>query len=505
MAILSTYPPRVYHCKMTHISFSFSDAQLDEFGPVVLGVFGTAENPQLFNSDAFTPEQLVAIGASPKSQVITRSLAADGAAYLLVGVGAASTPTTDDWREIGGAIARSAGSSAGLQIAFGNIEKSHAYAVAEGVALGNYKIKSQKKDAKPAELTKVHFVTGHTFTANEHLRLRVLAEAVHKTRDLAVTPANLLYPELFAQLASREAVENGLQVQVWDEHELAKDGFGAILSVGQGSANKPRLVKISYQPDNADLHVAVVGKGITFDTGGYAIKPLAGMYGMKYDMTGSATAFSAVLAAAQLQLPIRVTAWLCLAENMVSSTAVKPGDVVKARNGKTIEVVNPDAEGRMVLADGLSAASEEQPDLIIDVATLTGAARIALGTRYAALMGTAQGVAIAEVAAEEAGEFVWNMPFPKEIRKSIDSDVADLANAKIGATGGTLLAGHFLREFIGQKPDGTSLEWAHLDIAGPADNEGSAYGFTPSGPTGAIVRTVIGMFETMAVKNGYQR
>jgi leucyl aminopeptidase len=184
----------------------------------------------------------------------------------------------------------------------------------------------------------------------------------------------------------------------------------------------------------------------------------------------------------------------------VSSTATRPGDVIRARNGKTIEVVNPDAEGRLVLADGLSAASEEQPDLIIDVATLTGAARVALGTRYSALMGTPQGVAIAEVAAEQAGELVWNMPFPKEILKSLDSDVADLANAKIGAHGGTLLAGHFLREFIGQKPDGTQLDWAHLDIAGPADNEGGAYGFTPKGPTGVIVRTVIAIFESMAVK-----
>jgi leucyl aminopeptidase len=260
------------------------------------------------------------------------------------------------------------------------------------------------------------------------------------------------------------------------------------------------LVKLSYKPAGAKIHAAVVGKGITFDTGGYNIKPLAGMYGMKYDMTGAATAYAAVLAAAELKLPVRVTAWLCLAENMVSSTATRPGDVIRARNGKTIEVVNPDAEGRLVLADGLSAASEEQPDLIIDVATLTGAARIALGTRYAALMGTPQGVAIAEVAAEQVGELVWNMPFPKEIRKSIESDVADLANAKIGANGGTLLAGHFLKEFIGQKPDGSSLDWAHLDIAGPADNEGAAYGFTPKGPTGVIVRTVIGMFETMAVK-----
>jgi leucyl aminopeptidase len=487
---------------MTQISFTFSNAQLNDFGPIALGVFGAAENPSLLSHEVFTAAQLIAIGASPKAESVTRSLGADGSAYVLVGIGSESAPSTDEWRDVGGALARVAGATEALQVAFGGIDKPSLLAVVEGLALGNYKIKSHKHNTKPAALQKVHFVTGHDVSAQELHRIQVIAAAVHKTRDLAVTPANLLYPDLFAQLAATEATDLGLHVQIWDEHQLAKDGFGAILAVGQGSANKPRLVKISYQPAGAQLHVAVVGKGITFDTGGYAIKPLPGMYGMKYDMTGSATAFSAVIAAAQLGLPVRVTAWLCLAENMVSSTAVKPGDVVKARNGKTIEVVNPDAEGRMVMADGLSAASEEQPDLIIDVATLTGAARVALGVRYSALMGTAQGVAIAEVAAEQVGELVWNMPFPKELRKALESDVADLANAKIGVHGGTLFAGHFLKEFVGTKPDGTSLDWAHLDIAGPADNEGAAYGFTPKGPTGVIVRTVIGMFETMAVKNG---
>jgi leucyl aminopeptidase len=490
---------------MTHLTFTFSDATLSDFGPVALGVFDDSGKPAALNHNAFTSEQLAGIGASGKAESVTRSLGLDGASYLLVGVGKDSTPSIDDWRAIGGAIARAAGADSSVQVSFGEIEKATLLAIAEGIALGNYRVKTQKHDAKPASLTKVHFVTNHEVVVADVHRIQALAKAVHTTRDLAVTPANLLYPELFADLAVEAGANTGVEVKVWDEHELAAQGFGAIVAVGQGSARKPRLVKVSYKPANAKLHAAVVGKGITFDTGGYNIKPLAGMYGMKYDMTGAATAYAAVLAAAELQLPVRVTAWLCLAENMVSSTATRPGDVIKARNGKTIEVVNPDAEGRLVLADGLSAASEEQPDLIIDVATLTGAARIALGTRYAALMGTPQGVAIAEVAAEQAGELVWNMPFPKEIRKSIESDVADLANAKIGANGGTLLAGHFLREFIGQKPDGTSLEWAHLDIAGPADNEGPAYGFTPKGPTGAIVRTVISMFETLAVKNGEQR
>lgn len=485
---------------MSKIIFSFSSNAIEGFGPTVLGLFGTATEPKLLGQETFSQHQLQSLKLSLKPESVQRTLGPDGSVYLLAGLGENFELATDTWREIGGAVARHAQELESLQIDFGSTHSQALLAFAEGMALGNFAVKTQKHGAKPVVLHKVHFISNSSPSQAQLKRIDVLAEAVHLTRDLAVTPANLLYPELFANIAKEAGAKAGVDVQVWDEHELAAQGFGAIVAVGQGSARKPRLVKLSYQPADAQLHVAVVGKGITFDTGGYAIKPLAGMYGMKYDMTGAATAYSTVLAAAQLGLPIRVTAWLCLAENMVSSTATRPGDVIRARNGKTIEVVNPDAEGRLVLADGLSAASEEQPDLIIDVATLTGAARVALGTRYSALMGTPQGVAIAEVAAEHAGELVWNMPFPKEIRKSIDSDVADLANAKIGAHGGTLLAGHFLREFIGQKPDGTQLDWAHLDIAGPADNEGGAYGFTPKGPTGVIVRTVIAIFESMAVK-----
>jgi leucyl aminopeptidase len=244
-----------------------------------------------------------------------------------------------------------------------------------------------------------------------------------------------------------------------------------------------------------------VGKGITFDTGGLAVKPLGGMLGMKYDMTGAATVFGAIQAIAALNLPIKVSAYLCLAENMPSGSAMRPGDVFKARNGKTVEVTNPDAEGRLILADGLSLASEEEPDLIVDVATLTGAARIALGIRYAGLMGSAAGTNILEQAAENAGELVWTMPLAKELRAALESPVADLQNSKVGSTaGGMIVGGHFISEFIGTKKDGSTLEWAHLDIAGPADNEGGAYGYTPKGPTGVMVRTLVALAEGMSAQ-----
>jgi leucyl aminopeptidase len=224
------------------------------------------------------------------------------------------------------------------------------------------------------------------------------------------------------------------------------------------------------------------------------------MVGMKYDMTGAATVYQAILAIAALKLPVKVTSYLCLAENMPSGTAIRPNDVIEIRNGKTVEVLNTDAEGRLVLADGLSAASEQQPDLIVDVATLTGAARVALGDRYSALMGSADAVSAVEAAAFDSGELVWHMPLPFELRARLDTDVADIANAKIGSTaGGMLLAGVFLKEFIGtSKKTGQPISWAHLDIAGTANNESGAYGYTPKGATGVALRTLVCVAEGMS-------
>jgi leucyl aminopeptidase len=224
------------------------------------------------------------------------------------------------------------------------------------------------------------------------------------------------------------------------------------------------------------------------------------MVGMKYDMTGAATVYQAILAIAALKLPVKVTSYLCLAENMPSGSATRPNDVIQIRNGKTVEVLNTDAEGRLVLADGLSAASELNPDLIVDVATLTGAARVALGDRYSALMGTAEAVSAVEAAAFDSGELVWHMPLPSELRARLDTDVADIANAKIGSTaGGMLLAGVFLKEFVGSGKAGAKVQpWAHLDIAGTANNEAAPYGYTPKGATGVAVRTLVSLAEGMS-------
>jgi leucyl aminopeptidase len=262
-------------------------------------------------------------------------------------------------------------------------------------------------------------------------------------------------------------------------------------------------VKVSYRPEAARRHLALVGKGITFDSGGLSLKPPVSMVGMKYDMTGAATVLAVVAAAARLGVPTRLTAWLCLAENLPSGTAIRPNDVLTIRGGRTVEVTNTDAEGRLVLADGLVAAGEEGPDAIIDVATLTGAAVVALGNRYTGVMGDAAFVTDLIATGSGADELFWPMPFPAELRKVLDSDVADLANAKPGTTaGGMLVAGTFLREFIAERADEdgetSRIPWAHLDIAGSAMNGDAPYGFTAKGPTGVAVRTLLAMAEEIS-------
>ena len=445
-----------------------------------------------------TTKMLETLGVKSKIDAITRTVGVTGEILVLAGLGTES-PNTHQLREIGGAIGRLCSDLPAIDVLLPTADAEGLLALLEGIALGSYDYPREGKTK--LTLKKVHAVSAHKLTKAELLGVSVLAEATHAVRNLSVTPANLLYPEIFAKKAVAEADAHGLKVQVWDEKALAKDGFGAILGVGQGSTRAPRLVKLVYAPKGARKHLAIVGKGITFDTGGLAVKPLTGMLGMKYDMTGAAVAFQSVLAVARLGLPVKVTAWLCLAENMVSGSAIKPGDVVKAKNGKTIEVTNPDAEGRLVMADGLSAASLETPDLIVDVATLTGAARVALGVRYSALMGTDEGVTAIQNAAAQTGELVWHMPLPTELRANLESPVADLANMRVGVpTGGALVAALFLKEFIGVNEKGESLEWAHLDIAGPADNEGAAYGFTPKGPTGVMLRTLVALAGQMSAR-----
>jgi leucyl aminopeptidase len=362
-----------------------------------------------------------------------------------------------------------------------------AQAVAEGTVLGSYRYGRYKKDAGATTLTSVAVVAkGGKRVADAVGRGAAIAAAVVLARDLVNTPAGDLTPPMLADVAVQVAAEAGLTIEVIDEKQAKKLGLGGILGVGGASDNPPRMVKLTYTPaGRARGHLALVGKGITFDSGGLSIKTGDGMIGMKGDMAGAAAVLAAMSVLPAVNAPVQVTGYLCLAENMINGRAIRPGDVLTIKNGTTVEVLNTDAEGRLVLADGLSLATAEKPDAIIDLATLTGACMVALGPTIAGLMGNDDGlVAQVSAAADRASEAVWHLPLPKSYRKDLDSDIADLKNIAGGRYGGALHAGLFLQEFV----DGTP--WVHLDIAGPADAK-SDDGYTQKGASGFGVRTIV--------------
>jgi leucyl aminopeptidase len=439
------------------------------------------------------------LGAKNSQDSLTRIAGPNGSVIVLLG--GFETGNLDAIRHAGGAIGRLLGEFRQVIVDFALKNEDEALALLEGYAIGHYSYDSYKTGVKKVQPQNCVLLTRLKIKPATLTRVEILSSAVHDTRNLVSMPANDLYPQSFVTEVNRLTRGAKLTVTVLDEKKLASGGFGGLIGVGKGSIRPPRLVKLEYKPAGAKFKLALVGKGITYDTGGLSLKPAASMLGMKYDMTGAATVLNAIIAIARLKVKVHTTAYLCLAENMPSGTATRPGDVIKVRNGKTIEVTNTDAEGRLVLADGLALASEAYPDLIVDVATLTGAQRIALGARYAGLMGDDSAVAKVLKAAKTAGELAWHMPMPEELRSLMNSDIADLQNAKVGNTaGGMLFGGIFLREFIGRKSANSNLtiDWAHLDIAGPADNDGAGYGYIPKGASGSYVRTLITIAEQNA-------
>lgn len=381
-------------------------------------------------------------------------------------------------------------------------------AIAEGALLGSYIYtefrSTTKSDVKPP-LKNIELLSrsaGKTEVRSLVKRAEIIAEQVHRIRDFVNAPANHLNPEIFATKFKKLASAAGLKAEIFTDTQLKSQGFGGITSVGQGSASKPRLLHVTYVSKGGSKakkpkRIALVGKGITFDTGGYALKPREGMVTMKCDMSGAATVIAAAIAIAQLKLPIEVHAWAALAENMVSDTATRPSDVITMYGGKTVEVLNPDAEGRLVLGDALVKAAEVGKKLggldgIVDVATLTGAQSIALGTRTAAVMTNNEKFQETFLnAVKLSGELFWPMPLPEELRASLDSPIADIAN--IGdRMGGMLVAGLFLKEFVDPQ-----LPWLHLDIAGPAFNSGKEYGYTPEGGTGMSLASLVTLAEEL--------
>jgi len=417
----------------------------------------------------------------------------DGADSIVValGVGEPDAVDGDVLRRAGAALARACASvsSAATTLLAAAPSPELAAAVVEGVALGAYRFAGQRQKPPTHTLAELTVVGAE---ADDLRRGEISATATASARNWVNQPARAMTPRRLADVAAELAATRGLRLEVWDEVRIDAERLGGLAGVAAGAAEPPRLIRLGYEPEGASATLAFVGKGITFDSGGLSLKTGAGMMTMKDDMGGAAAVLAAVAGAADLGLPVRVVGWVAATENMPSGTAIHPGDVLVARNGTSIEVLNTDAEGRLVLADALSLAVEESPDAIVDVATLTGAQRVALGGGVAAVMGTDRDLVARVIdAGTAAGEPTWELPLHRPYRRQLDSDVADIKNVAAGGAAGSIMAGLFLAEFVGERP------WAHLDIAAPSWSE-SDEGYLSRGGTGWGARTLIELARSWA-------
>ena len=426
-----------------------------------------------------------------------RAVPADGGGVaFVVGLGPDDDRTVDTFRQIGGAVARAARKHGAVSTdvlgAVGGLDApAAAQAFAEGIVLGGYRYTALKSDPDPSQLTEVLVVGKGGQRVQASLGLGVaVAEAVCVARDLVNEPGGTLTPPAFADRAVELGTTYGFDVEVLDEDAIREAGMGGLLGVNRGSEIPARFLELRWTPEGKSRGaVALVGKGVTFDSGGLSIKPSEGMMNMKGDMAGGAAVVGAFCALGAAQPKVEVRGYVPLTDNMTGGDATRLGDVLRISNGKTVEVHNTDAEGRLILADALSRASAEGPDAIVDLATLTGACMVALGTTHAGVMGTSQPwLDQVHDAADRAGERVWPLPLPDEWRSSLDSEIADMKNIG-GRFGGASIAGLFLKEFVGE-----GIPWAHIDIAGPSfvDTE------TPidrKGATGFGVRTLVALLK----------
>ncbi|MDG4765124.1 leucyl aminopeptidase [Solwaraspora sp. WMMD406] len=517
---------------------------------LVIGVYsqdGTADQTTADGSSGTTPALLLATGAESIAVAfegrLTQTLALLGATGspgevvklatlgtigppLLVAIGlgpepAGAAPAPETLRRATGAAVRALAGTARVALALPVPDDADGpaalRAVAEGALLGSYRFAGYKTRPQPGRRRPVASVSVHVTDAAdpaaqaEVARAGAVCAAVAASRDWVNAAPNELRPPEFADAVRAAATAAGLTVQVLDEAALAAGGYGGILAVGGGSAAPPRLVIISYTPEDVAgagtqsgqdpesgsgrPRIALVGKGITFDTGGVSIKPAQGMWEMKSDMAGAAAVGAAMLAIAVLKPAVPVTAYLPMAENMPSGTAYRPGDVVTMFNGKRVEVLNTDAEGRMVLGDAMARACADGCDYLLETSTLTGGQVVALGKRIAGVMGTAELCARVQASGDAVGEPAWPMPLPDDVRKGMESDVADISqvNASMDRAGHMLQGGVFLREFVSD-----DVAWAHIDVAGPSFHSGEPTGYWSKGGTGVPVRTLVHLVEDIA-------
>ena len=433
----------------------------------------------------------------------------DGSTVVALGVGPRGAVSLDELRRAAACLARQSGDSRHVTTtltaaveATGGPSGDAVRAVVEGFGLGSYRYSGAPiPQSHAGRVERLTVVSAGSAAADGLRKGQASVEAACRARDWVNCPPRQLTPSELARLAAADGAAAGVHVEVWDEKRIARERLGGLLGVAAGASEPPRLIRMAYSPEgtpqgsrragnakrrrNAPSRVHLVGKGITFDSGGLSLKPAASMMTMKDDMGGAAAVICATVALARLKVPVEVVAWVAATENMPSGTAIHPGDVLTARNSKTIEVLNTDAEGRLVLADALSLAVEEDPDAIVDIATLTGGQRVALGDRVAAVMGTDEALVARLIEAGRAvGEPCWELPLHRGYRKLLDSDVADLKNVASGPAASAIVAGLFLGEFA------SGCSWAHLDIAGPAWADADD-GWISRGATGWGTRTLI--------------
>ncbi|OMC06080.1 leucyl aminopeptidase [Mycolicibacterium fortuitum] len=474
---------------------------------LVIGVVSDDDGPKVLSAGSFLDDDAVAAvestlqalggtgGEGQTHRLVVPSLPV--ASVLTVGLG----KPRDEWpadviRRAAGAAARALDKVATVVTSLSAIDLE---AAVEGLILGAYRFsdfRSPKTAPTDAGLTAITALAADANTAAKAQAQRAvdIASAVATARDFVNTPPSHLYPGEFAEQAKALGEAAGLEVEVLDEKALTKAGYGGIVGVGKGSSRPPRLVRLIHRGAGKNAkRVALVGKGITFDTGGISIKPAANMHHMTSDMGGAAAVIATVVLAAKQNLPIEVIATVPMAENMPSATAQRPGDVLTQYGGITVEVLNTDAEGRLILADAIVRACEDEPDYLIETSTLTGAQTVALGSRTPGVMGSDEFRDRVAALSQGVGENGWAMPLPEELKDDLKSSVADLANVSGSRYAGMLVAGTYLREFVA---DG--VQWTHIDIAAPAYNTGGPWGYTPKGGTGVPTRTMFAVLEDIA-------
>ena len=418
----------------------------------------------------------------------------DGVSQVVV-LGLGEDVDAEVLRRAAGTLARRAAKSASVATTLASRDlDGAARSVTEGIRLGAYTFMQYRSEGSPSAIERVELVVGSTDGIGEEIAAGMaVADGVNLARDLVNTPAVDKSPAAMVAAAQSAVDDLGVRTVVYSGAELERERFGGLIGVAAGSDRPAHMLELWHEPEDPVAFLAFVGKGITFDSGGLSLKPAAGMETMKTDMSGAAAVIGAVVAIARLGLPVRVMGVTPLSDNMPGGSAIKPGDVLRPRNGKSIEILNTDAEGRLVLADGLTLATEQEPDAIIDLATLTGACKVALGEKIAGGMGTDRELLDRVIeSGAKAGERIWPLPLPEDYRTLIDSPIADMKNTG-GRFGGAITAALLLREFVDDRP------WVHLDIAGPArwpDDE--HYQF--KGASGFGVRTLVALVEDIVAR-----